>query len=131
MVIVDTSVWIDFLVGKDIATTAALQRLIDNASAAYTGVVLAELMRGMRTEDERIGLDEELSGALFVEMKESTWRRAGAISGELDAQGQPIALTDIFIAALALDEGHELFTLDTDFERIPGLRLYNWRDSHA
>jgi predicted nucleic acid-binding protein len=131
LVIVDTSVWIDFLVGKDIATTAALQRLIDNASAAYTGVVLAELMRGMRTEDERIGLDEELSGALFVEMKESTWRRAGAISGELDAQGQPIALTDIFIAALALDEGHELFTLDTDFERIPGLRLYNWRDSHA
>jgi predicted nucleic acid-binding protein len=131
LVIVDTSVWIDFLVGRDIATTAALQRLIDNASAAYTGVVLAELMRGMRTEDERIGLDEELSGALFVEMKESTWRRAGAISGELDAQGQPIALTGIFIAALALDEGHELFTLDTDFERIPGLRLYNWRDSHA
>ena len=124
MVVVDTAIWVDYLAGVKTLATAALEGLIDDRQAAYTGVVLAELMRGMRTEDERSGLDLELSGARFLDMGVSTWRRAGAIAQDLDVRGLRMPMSDAFVAALVLEAGHELFTRDKHFERIPGLRLY-------
>lgn len=131
MVIVDTSIWIDFLAGQQTPTTAIVQALVDKRSAAYTGVVLAELMRGMRTENERLGLELDLSAARFLDMNLSAWRRAGAVAQGLDLRGLRIPMTDVFIAALALENDHELLTRDSHFDRIPGLRLYDWRNPHV
>lgn len=131
MVIVDTSVWIEYLRGKRTADVDALESLVDEGRAALTGLVLAELLRGRRTPGERSKLEERLTGAEFIDMDRSTWRRAGMIGGDLDARGSGIPMTDVLIAAVAIEHDHELFTRDKHFERIPGLRLYNWEDKDA
>ena len=124
MVIADTTLWIDYLRNQRSAYGDEMLRLIDDGRVALIGVVLTELLRGLRTHEERQRLEWQLRGATFLEMTKAAWRRAGVLSADLDARGQPIPMTDVFIAALALEDDHELFTRDQHFERIPGLRLY-------
>jgi hypothetical protein len=122
--VVDTSIWIDYFRHTRSSHIDELVRLIDDGRAAYAGVVLAELLRGRQSQEERDLLERQLRGAAFVEMTKAAWCRAGLISSQLESRGQPIPMTDVFIAALALEGDHEIFTRDRHFERIPGLRLY-------
>src|SRR5207247_1580998 len=94
-----------------------LVALIDDGRAAYVGVVFAELLRGRRSQDERDRLERQLRGATFVEMTKAAWRLAGFVSSALESRGQPIPMTDVFIAALVLEGDHELLTRDRHFER--------------
>jgi len=124
LVVVDTAVWIDYFRNARSRHNDELVKLIDDGRAAYVGVVFAELLRGRRSQEERDRLERQLRGATFVEMTKASWRRAGVVSSDLESRGQPIPMTDVFIAALALEGDHELLTRDRHFERIPGLRLY-------
>lgn len=124
MVITDTAIWIDYLRNKRSSLADEVEKLIDDGRVALVGVILAELLRGLRTQEERHNLEWQLQGATFLEMSMAAWRRAGVLSSDLDSRGQPIPMSDVFIAALALDGDYEVYTLDKHFERIPGLRLY-------
>jgi predicted nucleic acid-binding protein len=124
LVVIDTSIWIDHFSGRRTSETDALSLLIRNRQAAYVGVILAELLRGRQTPSDRARLEERLAGATYLEMSRPVWRSAGAIAAELDARGERVALTDVFVAAITIEGNHELFTRDKHFERIPGLRLY-------
>ena len=44
----------------------------------------------------------------------------------LEQQGTPIGSNDTFIAAHALSLDATLVTADTEFNRVPGLRVENW-----
>ena len=44
----------------------------------------------------------------------------------LEEAGTPIGSNDTFIAAHALALGATLVTADTEFERVPGLKVENW-----
>jgi predicted nucleic acid-binding protein len=125
MVIVDTNVWLDFFRDASSATGESLDRLIKAGEAALVGVVLAELARGARDEDQRRSLHRSLGGVPYLEISRSAWLRAGRIAEDLDRRGIPIPLPDIFIAATAIEGGHQVLTRDTKhFERISGLKLY-------
>jgi predicted nucleic acid-binding protein len=124
LVVVDTAIWIDYFKNARSDQVAELVELIDDGRAAYVGVVLAELLRGRRSQEERELLERQLVGASFVEMTKAAWRRASVVSAELESSGQRIPMTDVFIAALVLEGGHELLTRDRHFERIPRLRFY-------
>jgi predicted nucleic acid-binding protein len=124
LVITDTAIWIDYLRNRRSSLADEVSKLIDDGRVALASVVLAELLRGLRTQEERHRLEWQLQGATFLEMSMAAWRHAGVLSSDLDSRGQPIPMTDVFIAALALEGGHELYTRDKHFERIPGLRLY-------
>lgn len=124
MVVVDTAIWIDYFKNARSDQVEELVELIDEGQAAYVGVVLAELLRGRRSQEDRTLLERQLVGATYLEMTKAAWRRSGLISAELESSGQRIPMTDVFIGALVLEGGHELLTRDRHFERIPGLRLH-------
>lgn len=124
MIIADTSVWIDFLRSRRSRNGDAIARLIDTEQLALPGIVLTELLRGTRGGVQRERLEAELEGATFIEMTSAAWRRAGILMADLDSRGSPIPPSDALIAAAALEFGHELFTRDKHFDRVPGLRLY-------
>lgn len=53
----------------------------------------------------------------------------GDIAALLKRTGQPIQQVDIQTAAIALTLGNcTIVTTDTDFARIPGLSIENWRE---
>jgi predicted nucleic acid-binding protein len=124
LIIADADMWVDFFGNASSRTGELLHGLIQTRRAALVGVVLAELVRGARDEDQRRTLRQGLGGVPFLEMNRSAWERAGRIAEDLDRRGARIPLADVFIAALAIEGEHEVLTRDKHFERIPGLRLY-------
>ena len=124
MVIADTSVWIPFFNRPDSPEKAALDILIDADEIALVGVVLAELLQGCRTESERNSLSDSLTALPYYEVTRATWCGAGDLSAQLLRRGVTVPLSDLVIAALALERGCHVYSLDAHFRKIPGLRLY-------
>lgn len=118
-VLVDTSVWVEFLRGKNHEVGGTVAGLINSRRATLCGVVLSELLAGVKAKKDRDTLKHTFDALDYVEVSKSTWTLAGGISARLRAKGRPTPLTDIVVAALAIENGCEVFTFDTHFERIP------------
>jgi predicted nucleic acid-binding protein len=131
VVIADTNIWIDFFNDPRSRAGAELAELIAGRRAGLTGIVMTELVRGARDNDQLAMLHDGFKGVRYIETTAESWNRAGVISRDLDVAGQPIQLADIILAAVTLTGDHELFTRDNHFQRIAGLRLYDWNDPDA
>ena len=125
MVIADTSVWIPFFNRPDSPEKAALDLLIDADEVALVGVVLAELLQGCRTPSERDALSDALLALPYYEVAQSTWLRTSDLSANLLRKGVTLPLSDLIIAALAIEQDCRIYSLDTHFKKIPGLHLYS------
>ena len=125
MVIVDSNIWIRYLRYPDSESGSALQTLLDADQVLMTGVVLAEVLQGARAEREYGALLTRLTALPYREMSKQTWVSAGRIALRLRMQGRLTPLTDLSIAALALEGDHEVFSLDGHFDRISELKRYS------
>jgi predicted nucleic acid-binding protein len=124
MVIADTSVWIPFFNRPGSSHKTTLDLLIDADEVALVGVVLAELLQGCRTPSERDILSDALLALPYFEVTQSTWSQAGNLSAHLLRRGVTLPLSDLVIAALAIEHGCSVYSLDAHFKKIPGVRLY-------
>lgn len=124
MVIADTSVWISFFNRPASAEKRALDALIDSDEVAIVGVVLAELLQGCRTPKERDALKETILALPYVEMTQSVWIRAGETSSALLRRGITLPIPDLIVAAVALEQQFQVYSLDNHFQKIQGLALY-------
>jgi len=124
VIIADTSIWIEFFRRRDSPTARALDSLLAQGQVGITGIVLAEVLQGARDDDDFRRLADLLTGLPFLKVEQETWVRAGELSFRLRGQGPLVPLTDLVLAAVALEGSHEVFTLDDHFQRVPGLRVY-------
>ncbi len=129
MVVLDTSIWVEYLKRPDTAPAAEAERLIVSGRALVLGPVTAELLQGARSEKEFETLREALEGLPFAEGTRETWISVGRLSYSLRRKGTPVPLSDLYIAVLAMEVGASVYTLDQDFLRIPGVELYQPRDA--
>jgi len=122
-VIADTSVLIDFL--KDTKPNAdAVASLIATQRLYVTGIIMAELLQGVRSEKEEQYIGKLIDGIDAIELTNDLWLKAGRLSYSLRRKGISLPLTDIAIAAIALEHNLPIFTLDKHFESIPGISIY-------
>jgi predicted nucleic acid-binding protein len=63
----------------------------------------------------------------YFEVDKHTWIHAGELAANAAARGYRLEIGDGVLAALALREGCSVYSLDPDFERIPGLKLHRAR----
>ena len=127
MILVDTSVWIDFFSSSPGRAGAELRRMIEEVEPfALTGVVVTEILQGLRRDVHR--MERYLSLWEMLEPRGfSTYREASAISRLARSKGISLTTMDTLIAAIALEHRASLFSLDKDFSRIARitpLRLY-------
>lgn len=127
MILVDISVWIDFLSARPGPAGSELRRLIEEgAPVAVTGVVVTEILQGLRRDVERI----ESFLALFDLLEASgfeTYRNAAALFRLARSRGVSLTTTDAIIASIAVENAAAVFSLDRDFVRmakIGGLKLH-------
>ncbi len=118
MILVDTSVWIDFFSRSPGRAGAELRRMIDEVERfALCGVIVTEILQGLRRDVQRIehflSLWELLEPGGFP-----TYRKAAAISRLARSRGISLTTIDTQIAAIAIEHRASLFTLDKDFSRI-------------
>lgn len=128
MILVDTSVWIDFFSPSSGLAGAELRRMVEDAEPfALAGVVVTEILQGLRREVRRI--EHFLSLWDMLEPRGfSTYREASAISRLARSKGITLTTVDALIAAIALEHHATLFSLDKDFSRIArltSLRLHS------
>ena len=123
-VVVDTSVWVDFLRGGRSRNAAAVEDLVRSGRAVTCGIVLAELLAGVKSDEQREQLSDALAGLDYVEMQEQTWRRAAELAAGLRSKGRTLPMSDLIVAAFALENDLSVFTRDNHFHHIPGLHLH-------
>lgn len=125
MVLVDTSVWISFLNRPGSPEKRVIDGLIDTDEAAIVGVVLAELLQGCRSESERRVLKDLLLALPYIDITQSTWIKAGELSAALRKKGVTLPLSDVVLAAAAIEHSCPVYTLDRHFQKIPGILRYS------
>ncbi|MBI3961717.1 MAG: PIN domain-containing protein [Deinococcus sp.] len=116
--LVDTSVWIRAERRRHEALRSRLKSLTVAGMVWICWPIRAELLIGVRTPDRWAALDEQLSALEQAPVTDSTWRCAAHLGHELTRRGQAVPLPDLVIAATALEQRLELWTVDGDFKRI-------------
>jgi predicted nucleic acid-binding protein len=120
-VLVDTSVWVDFLNGFPSAERKALADLIVSDHEICTcGVVIAEVFQGLRREKGRARLGELFKKLTFLEPSGiDLYFRAAEIYRLLRERGQTVRSTiDCLIAVLAEATGSSVLARDRDLSTI-------------
>ncbi len=123
-IIVDTSVWIEYLKNRPTLAENLDQQLL--AGSIFTvGPVIAELLQGARTEKDYRILKNSIDGLPFIETTFEDWTLAGEISHKLRRKGFTLPITDCVIAAVAIHQNASVMTYDRHFANIPNLKLEN------
>ena len=120
MILVDTSIWIDFFAGRDLPHVSALEGLIqDNEDIAVCGIILTEILQGISNDATFRHVQNSLSPLIMAPMSDAVFLRAAKIYRRLRKRGITIRRTsDCIIAATALEHGCSLLHNDRDFDPI-------------
>jgi predicted nucleic acid-binding protein len=119
----DICAWIDFLRGKQTPLAAVLEQSLLNSEVLTCGVVLFELLQGIKSPREEESVQNALLALPHLEMTRDLWIKAGKLSSRLRTKGHILPLSDIIIATLALEHGCAVLTIDRHFESVPGLKV--------
>ncbi len=120
MVIVDTTVWIDFLAGRESPHVAALESLVRNKDdLCICGVILTEVLQGIRKENEYKETKKRFDSFIFLSMTHATFIKAADIYRSLRRKGITIRKPiDCMIASVAIENDIQLLHNDRDFDPI-------------
>ena len=88
------------------------------------GPVLTEVIQGVQSQDELAVFAERLGALTFLNTDQDTWIRAGELNFRLARNGSPLAVADLIISALAIQHDLPVYTVNGDFQRVPGLVLH-------
>ncbi|MBC8017795.1 MAG: PIN domain-containing protein, partial [Verrucomicrobia bacterium] len=87
------------------------------------GIVLYELIQGIKNPEEEILVLGAMQAVTHLEMSAELWIKAGRLSAQLRKNGDTLPFSDLLIATLALEHDLSVLTIDTHFDLIAGLKL--------
>jgi predicted nucleic acid-binding protein len=127
MIVVDSSVWIDYFNGRSTAETDALSSL-PPPQLVIGDLIMTEVLQGFASENDFLGVQKVLTAFEFRPMGGSEIALAAARNHRaLRARGvTPRGTIDTIIATFCIVGGHDLLHCDRDFdpfERHLGLRV--------
>ena len=120
MVLVDTTVWIDFFADRSEPHVAALQKFIEiDEDLCLCGIILAEVLQGIRSDEDYIKTKDYLDDLIFLPMRQATFVRAAEVYRSLRKKGVTIRKPfDCMIASVAIEHDIPLLHNDRDFDYI-------------
>jgi predicted nucleic acid-binding protein len=121
MILVDSSVWIDFFRGTDSIFQRKLHQLIEEEEdLCLTAIHLTEILQGIKSDTEFERTKRYLlSFPIFPFKTTDTYVHAARIYRTCQRSGNTIRKTvDCLIAAVAIENGLALFHNDKDFDKI-------------
>ena len=127
MIVVDSSVWIDYFNGTDTRETALLDGILGKDAVVIGDLVMAEVLQGFR-DDRELHIAQAVLETLFFRPMVGRANAVASIGNyrTLRAAGITVRKTiDMLIATFCIENGHMLLHADRDFlpmERHLGLR---------
>lgn len=120
IVLIDSSVWIDFL-RPTRGDHSDLEKVLREGRAAICPVIWLELWRGARSKAEEAALQEMRQLSLFLEVDHETWTHAAELSRVALQNGLNCPLADVLIVACARRHGVQLMHRDKHIEALLAL----------
>ena len=121
MILVDTSVWIDFLRGRNTPSRSMLHDLITgDEDLCITGIIVTEILQGIRDDKANSETREYLLDyPVYDPSGVMTYVEAANIYRRCQKKGKTVRRTiDCVIAAIALENDLTVFHNDSDFDLI-------------
>jgi len=118
MVIVDATVWIDYLRGDENPETRWLERQLTTRPLGLTDLTLCEVLQGVRDDLEFLSVRNDLLQFHVFSTGSPELAVAAAHNyRRLRARGFTVRRTiDCIVATFCLEAGHELLHRDRDFD---------------
>jgi len=120
ILLVDTSVWIDFFRGRSVSHVAALERTIQAGDdVCICGLILTEVLQGIKSDVDYRKTATYFKSLIFLPMRYPTFVRAAEIYRRLRRNGVTVRRPiDCVIAATAIEHDVLLLHNDRDFDPI-------------
>jgi len=117
MVLVDTTVWIDFFSARPHPHVKTLENLIFNREdICLCGIILTEVLQGIRENPEFKRTRDLFANLIFLPMHYSVFLQSAEIYRNLRREGITIRKSvDCMIAAVAIEHDIPLLHNDRDF----------------
>jgi predicted nucleic acid-binding protein len=114
-IVVDTSAWIEFFAGRE---SELLAESLASGAAIVPPVVVAELVTGATTRDQREAIGELLQDVPVHDTPLEHWIAVGDLRRSLRRNGLTITTPDAHVAQCAIERDAILLTYDDVFSRI-------------
>jgi predicted nucleic acid-binding protein len=114
-VVVDTSVWIDFLA---VRAEPALEDALRRGAVVLPPVVVAELISGAHRPRDRAAVADLVGDLELPETPLEHWVRVGELRRRLRARGATVSTPDAHVAQCAIDRDAVLLARDPVFPPI-------------
>jgi predicted nucleic acid-binding protein len=119
VVLVDTSIWIDFFQHPVSPEADRLEDLIkEHNRAVLCGIILQEVLQGIRDNKSHAATKERLTKLPYLDMSKEIHLAAASLYRSLRAKGITVPSADTSIAALAILNHIPLYTKDAHFNII-------------
>lgn len=127
MILIDTSVWIEYFRDRQADLTHQVEALLAQRKARSFTLINAELTRGCLSLKEVHIIDNTIGQIPSFAIPDAFWKKIALFSFHLARKGLTVSLIDAAIAYVAIENKASLYTLDKDFIRIAKhsrLKLY-------
>jgi len=120
MILIDTSVWIDFLAGRETPQAATILSILrEDETICYIELILQELMQGCSDDADASAIEQHFEPFVELRPERSAHRLAAKIFRDCRANGFTIRSSiDCLIAACALEYDCTVLHRDRDFSFI-------------
>lgn len=120
ILLVDTSVWIDYFHGQSVSHVAALEQALHAGDdICICGLVLTEVLQGIKSDVDYRKTATYFKSLVFLPMSYPTFVRAAEIYRALRRHGVTVRRPiDCLIAATAIEHDVLLLHNDRDFDPI-------------
>lgn len=124
-ILIDTNIYSHAMLGTREVVSELQRNELIGMSAVSIGELLSGFKAGTKEKENRAELGRFLDSprVRIYPIDETTAEFYAEILNQLKTAGTPIPTNDIWIGAVALQNGLKLFTRDQHFQRIPGLIL--------
>jgi predicted nucleic acid-binding protein len=120
MILVDTTVWVDFFSARETKQVSCLVQYIEQKEElCICGIILTEILQGIRSQKEYAQVENLFNSLLYLEMDKDTFILAAEIYKSLRLRGITIRKTlDCMIASVAIKYKIPLLHNDRDYMPI-------------
>jgi len=118
VVIVDSTVWVDYFHGLHNPETEWLEVQLDQQRLGLTTIILCEVLQGVRDERKALAVETDLVRLEVFEMPSVVLTvQAAKNYRSLRRRGRTVRKTiDVLIATFCIEERHALLHRDRDFD---------------
>ena len=120
MLLVDTSVFIEFFKGSQVQETELLSQVLrDQNNVALTGVIYQEVLQGIREDKTFKDIKNILDDFVYLNTPEEIYLESAILYRKLRKKGVTIRKSaDILVAQMAIHHNIPLLQYDRDFKFI-------------